>query len=312
MSDVVDCLEAIEVFKEVADSQSELRMCVITAGKGRGKSALIRKLHSVGEWELEAHVALVDLADVTEPNIYRLVLVIRERLDKLDFPRFDNLHQILRDKDVAAFVKLEKGASGDASGHHGEVNAAGATVSDGGQIGGIIENREIHVAPGAVYHEAAAQAAREWTSGLEHDAQKEAVRSFLDDLRAVSDPTMIFLDSVDELTNKTLREWVQRELTKELVLGKNPLPPNVVLVVAGRDLPDYRDLAGKSRFDGRARTIDDLGQWAVEDVLEFFKLLGGELSSTDLEVQLLHKRIGDGAGIDVAKQLAIQMLDLRK
>lgn len=280
-----------ENFRELLQFRDEARLLVVSDKGGRGKSTLLKKLKYICEWENdpEIPVSLIPLDQFPDNDPFILLTAVRNDLKSIQFGRFDELNNARTFHDLSKFT--------------------GSLAT----IRGTADFREAHiggyrpVAGGTVqYIEYAEQVSSrvDWTPEMEEFARHECIKAFFDDLKQISkkQPVVVLLDSVDERSNADLREWIFRELIRRYCLDRETRPARFILVLAGRDLPDFKNLLGEMKFNMLVKSAGSLN-WEEDHVRDFLQLNGyAEMSAED--IQAVYRKIREGWPLTKALELA--------
>ena len=273
---IVDQKKPQEHFRELVEGKRPPRVFLVRDERaGCGKSLLLRRLaaNCLG-FAGSPPAARVDLADVSDPSPFHLVTRLSEQLGD------DRLPGFVRLRNAVGVDPMPFRAGSDVAPYfHGEVNADQQQVAAGGVSAGIHMNQVNIQLP-------------TWSETMRPGAERMCLQAFVEDLRALGPerPAVILVDSVDEkAAEPKLREWVVEWLLQGVFLNPQRRPPHVVLVVAGRQLPDYGALLGANATD---RLVEPPFQadWEPSHTEAFLRLVVGESPQADL-VEFFHGRI---------------------
>jgi hypothetical protein len=254
-----------ELFDELLKFQ-EARLLTIRDAGGRGKSSLLKMLEYKCIWQHvpPTPVSLVPLDQLPDLTPFALISDIREKLSALSFTEFDRLNAARASRDFSRF----RTPSGPVQ---GSVYVDGASVS-GSAIGtgyGMQQGENIQSFIGAT---------SDWSIEQEEIALRACVKAFFEDLKQICDmrPVVVLLDSW-ERSSATLREWMVNRIVLPLCFDTDNRPQRFALVLAGRELPDFKQWLGdEARYNKLVKSIESLGVWEENHVRVFLQAHGYE------------------------------------
>jgi hypothetical protein len=286
-----------EIFKELTKFQ-DARLLTICDKGGSGKSSLLHQLKYDCGWIYDPPIlaSLVPLEQLSDQIPFALVAKIKKELtsfaDELDqelrFPRFNRLNDALRAKDYEPFSTLIEFRS-----HNTEIQSA-----SGKQTGDDILAWRPHNPTADT---------KVWNTDKEDTARRECIRAFFEDLRQICDTQrVILLLDTWERSESVLQEWIISRIVRSLCFNRETRPTNFSLVLAGRELPNFKQRLGdEDRYKELVRSIESLGSWEVNHVKHFLQANGYEdLSKEDFSVELIYDRLRSGLSLVEALQLA--------
>jgi len=298
-----------ELFTGLLKFQDDSRLLTICDAGGRGKSSLLKQLRYKCGWHHDPPMlaSLVPLDQLSDHTPYILIKKIKEELFKfadefevdLHFSRFDELDEARASSNFEPFRTHTP-----TSPIEGRVYAPSANIRGGVQSGtiGTVIYQHIEQAQSV-----SAGSTENWNATKEDVARRECVKAFFEDLKQICDtrPVVIFLDSWDS-SNPDLQEWIVSRIVRPLCFDTDNRPERFVLVLAGRELPDFKQrLGNETRFKQLVRSIESLGAWEESHVKAFLQAYGYEdLSKEAFTVQLVHSRLKLGWSLIAALQLA--------
>lgn len=239
-----------KLFEEVLDTASSRRLIAIRGEPGAGKSQLLlRYHHRCRTSNPRIPVSFVEL----RPALDRLALVERIATElKTQLPGFRKLRLALRSGDFEPFRQWINLHEARFEGAH---NFRIANT--------LIEHaRDVTVtAPTGL------------TEGQETIARELLVDAFFNDLveRARSEHLVLILDSYEKLadedqaeTEETVSGWLQSELLERLFDEPDPL--NLVVVLAGREMPNFDGNWSAEQIEARVERREKLGEWSRDHI----------------------------------------------
>jgi hypothetical protein len=279
-----------ELFFNVLLKFEDKRLLTIRDAGGRGKSSLLKQLEYKCRWQLDpptlAHLAPLDQVHEFGPfdlieNIKDEITGMADRFDvELRFGRFENLDEA---RTARNFVPFRDRIS--------------PTHIGGGSAGPISKYLQAD----------AADSPESWNVKKEDIARRECVKMFFEDLKEICDtqPVVVLLDSW-ERSNPELQEWIVNRIVRPLCFDTASRPTKFGLVLAGRELPDFRQLlGGEERYNRLVESIESLGQWEEDHVRAFLQAYGHEEVSAEGDlVRFIHSKLRSGLSLDGALQLA--------
>lgn len=278
-----------DVFSELLQLTRNARVLTIKDEEGTGKTELLKRLRYNCRYRMMpiTPVSLVPLDEIKGDDSFLLVSRIREDLSEVEFPEFDRLKLALVDEKFSSFEP--RGSS--------SVNASGATVSGNDTVFAgeyhKLEAETINVQYGT----------RQWGDKRDTAARQACTRAFFADLKKVAATTslVIMFDSYDDRCDDTLKDLIWTELIIR-AFNVAQRPGSLILVVAGRQLPDIKGLL-RDKYDELVLSRDSLRGWQQDHLRDFLTLHGfGNL--TDEEFNFIWSRVEQGLTILKALGLA--------
>jgi hypothetical protein len=232
------------IFEIILKFQDESRVLTITDVLGSGKSELLRRLRHNCQWRFQPEVpaALVHLNAPESATLFGLVSGLQESLQDngLVFRNFNILNQ--------ARLAADPGVFGRAPSSAGEVRADSSLISgSGNQIAGIVQNGIFFASP------------LEWNPERDALARRKCIEAFLTDVQETAQvrPVVFLLDGFNESSAET-RTWIMDKLIKHYCLA-GVRSSQLVIVLAGEELPDFAAYLGEQRYRRSFRSIASLG-----------------------------------------------------
>jgi hypothetical protein len=99
------------------------------------------------------------------------------------------------------------------------------------------------------------------------DFQQRYIDSFFEDLRRHTDaePVVLILDAYEQC-DAHLQRWLIEYVCERFCFRVDRRPKRLVLVFAGREVPDFEALRPADEVEQTVRRIDPLGPWRAEDI----------------------------------------------
>ncbi|HET6854624.1 MAG TPA: hypothetical protein VFH46_20150 [Pyrinomonadaceae bacterium] len=272
-----------EIFDNLVLSNDDAPLLVIKDKRGTGKSTLLEMLHYKCKYTVGCAVGSVqlDTPEINSPFVF--IERLRESIGiNQTFEQFDRFNEARVGKVASVF------SSGPPLSVHGIVAAGQAAFS--GASTEIIGAQVNYYGGG------------EWSSNQEEQARRRCIKAFFDDLKSTYDQTqlVILLDSYDRCT-VDLKSWVIDEFVRTLCFVNNR-PQKLLMVLAGRDLPDFMGLL-QDRYVKLVRSSCPLSGWKKEHVNDFLRVHGYD-NLNDTEVNIVWEKIQNGFSIQQALLLA--------
>ncbi len=273
-----------EIFENLVLANDDAPLLVIKDKRGTGKSTLLEMLHYKCKYTVGCAVGSVqlDTPDINSPFVF--IERLRESIGiNQACEQFDRFNEARVGKVASVF------SSGPPLSVHGTVAAGQAAFS--GASTEIIGAQVNYYGGGG-----------EWSSAQEEQARRRCIKAFFDDLKSVNDETqlVILLDSYDRCTGD-LKSWVIDEFVRTLCF-LNTRPRKLLMVLAGRDLPDFMGLL-QDRYVKLVRSSCPLSGWKKEHVQDFLRVHGFETLS-DADLNTVWEKIQNGFSIQQALLLA--------
>lgn len=291
-----------ELFNGMLHFKDDARLLTITDGGGHGKSALLKRMEYDCQWagdDATRHVALVPLDELRDPTEFGWVEFTRDKLGPK--ARFDTFDALMRARAQRSDVVFTRGTSvGGAMA--GTLDARAASLG-GSQnvytgINSPIEKADnVYITPRT-----------EWTSSDQETlARKECINAFLGDLKTIcaNEPVVLLMD-VWERCNAALQRWITVEFLKSQCFDVNGRPEKLVLVIAGRQVPPFRDML-RDRYDRLVKSISSLGEWNERHVKEFLSV-HGYTDVTDGDVNYVCEKLKSGWSLQKALKMVEEFL----
>jgi hypothetical protein len=281
-----------EEFKNMLKFQEEARLLVIQDRQSTGKTTLLRRLHYNCKWDEipPKPASLVYLDNTTEMDSpFALVEKIRMGLSGLQFQTFDRLLRARVNRDASAFI-------GSSVAYRAIQHFEGSTFS-GGSVQAVSQqynvSGDLNVNPLA------------WTAEQEALARQECISAFFKEIKENADqnPLVVLLDSYDDRCNEDLQTWIRDNFVYPLCFDVQNRPQQLLLVLAGRKLPGFKDLLQRPNYSHLIRSRASLGSWTDDHARAFLQLHGyGDLIPEHVNIVL--KVVSEGVPIGNALALA--------
>lgn len=274
-------------FQTLLAFQDNVRIFTIQDEQGgMGKSLLLETLR-MNCLEQEIPVCLIKFEEDFEyksPFLFIQHLTQELKLFDLEFPQFDkmetarkvgDLNSIYRFTSVEGSVNLERASFDSAT----NVEVSGVRIETQYVSISSVELRPEH----------------------ERDAQERSIEAFFDDLRVICNtrPVILMIDTYEKCRQlseldenwQKLEAWLLRRLVK-LFFDFEKRPNKLLLILAGREVPDRNDLVIPSaRYSEVVKTIDEMSQWDRDHVIEYLDLIGFQYQShhVDIFYSMIHQ-----------------------
>lgn len=281
-NDLIDCEWEQQTFLDLIKFDTSERIFAIEDRLKMGKSQLLKKLKQLcDEQRLFATLISPEGLLSLSPHAFVSKIVndlaptptLRERY----FPRFDRLeaartfgdvHSIFTSRTIRSEIFLE------------EANFEKARDVD------IIGNQ---TKIGAVKHFHASSGTAQLTAEQESRALNESIKAFFNDLTDLCNKhkTIFLIDAYEKFSEDSLFEdWLLDDFLEHLFLNQESRPDKLLLVIAGRKLPEFDDQGWIKQPEHLVRIIKQIGRWKREHVAECMRREGLELNDRFLDMFL--------------------------
>jgi hypothetical protein len=288
-----------EFFDELLKFQDDSRLLTIRDAGGRGKSSLLKMLEYKCIWQHDPStpVSLVPLDQLPGNHPFVLINDIREKLSKLSFTEFDRLNAARASRDFSKF----NAPSGPVQ---GSVYAHGANVSGSAMVTGVgmqQQGQNIQNFIGAT---------SDWVNAEQEEiARRACIEAFFNDLKRIcSEQKLVVLLDSWENSNTRLQEWILSDFILPLCFDMDNRPQRFVLVLAGRELPNFEVRLGEAKYQKLVKSIKHLGTWEENHVKAFLQAHGYE-GLNDEDIRDLCSLIKRGT---LSLESALRMVELIK
>ena len=270
-----------ELFKELVSLEDTTRVMTVEDAGGRGKSSLMLALHYMCTWQREPQVP-VSLIELTEDMVpFELVSIIAKQLAEsfqLELPEFNKKEEARLNRDADPVRSALAAVQGG-------VNLTGGTVSGTARVGGI-----------QLMDQASLSFASGWNPELEERARNACISAFIEDLREASNSQTIaiLLDAYEKALegNSSLHQFVTQRLMRPLCFDEAHRPASFILVVAGREVPNLKQMVPGERYGRIVKSHLALSDWELPHFRDFLKVHGHTL--TDKQVDALYEQLSRG------------------
>src|SRR5215831_5107258 len=282
--DLIDRDHDQEAFRELLRCKEDVRVFTITDKGGRGKSALLRRLAYNCEFEEpKTPSALILLDDLPDATPFKFVVKLWESLkDQVEFPDYEVLSGLYAKRDFSAFAT-------EAPTFVSSMNFSGSQF----QAGSRVENNSIKISG---EKQTVNIAVSDWNPEQFEIARERCVNVFLKELReACPNRTIVLFLDAWERGNDTLRDFILKRLLHACIFDSPNSPPKLVVVIAGRDVPNFQARL-RDRYPRFVRPGGSLKGWSSEHVLAFLKLYGFP-DISEKRAAFLAAELEDGASL---------------
>lgn len=255
-----------EIFDGLVQFTDNARLLVIEDKKGTGKSTLLEMLQYKCKYSLDCRVSSIQLDDpnINSPFIFIESLRNGFPIDQT-FEQFDKFNEARVSKVAAVF-----------SPSSAPINVSGSITASNAVFAGAT--------PELIGAQVNYYANSEWSSAQEEQARRRCIRAFFDDLKAINAtmPIVILLDAYERCSGE-LKTWVVDDFIRTLSFEVRTRPNRLLIVLAGRELPDFRGLL-QQRYDSLVKSRRPLSGWQKEHLKDVLRVHGhGNLVEKDLD-----------------------------
>ncbi len=260
-----------ELFEELLQLDSDARVLAIQDKGGMGKTQLLEKFqYRCRTVQPRTPVSFISLDQLPDPSPLTLVKTVMEELCAfgLDFPEFKKYH-IAR-------------VSGDFGPIQSSIYLQGADFRGA---------RDVRIAGGMTnvgYAESvtiAGTGADKLTPEQQAIARDVCVQSFFSDLSThCNNRTVALLLDAFEKSEDNLKEWIETYLLERFFFDFDRRPERLVLVLAGRDIPDFEYYWAQELVGKVVKSVKQLGQWEKKHVEECLRAHGFAYEAKHLEL----------------------------
>jgi hypothetical protein len=122
-------------------------------------------------------------------------------------------------------------------------------------------------------------------------AQEVCIRAFFDDLSAIcADRQFVLMLDAYEKCDAKLKQWIEEQFLERLFFNHERRPHRLILVVSGRELPDFDARWPIEDCDALVRSVKELGKWRRDDVAECLRVHGYD-DYEEQDVDTFHRLI---------------------
>ncbi|MCP4345897.1 MAG: hypothetical protein GY795_10275 [Desulfobacterales bacterium] len=243
-----------ELFEELLQCNDEARILAVKDDGGMGKSNLLEKFqYRCRTVKPRTPVSLVSLDQLPENS----PLVLVQRMEKdlsafIEFPAFTRNENARKACDFATI--------------RGTVDFRGANMREANiKTAGIMANAS-HVENLTMSNLAA-----ELTPEQQGVAQEMSVHAFFDDLKNhcvnSEQPVVLMLDAYEKCDNN-LQTWLMEYFLERYYFDIDNRPLGLLLVIAGRKIPDFELLWSAEDCNMLIRSVKELSKWTKKHMEE--------------------------------------------
>ncbi|MEK6336720.1 MAG: hypothetical protein AABM67_17470 [Acidobacteriota bacterium] len=270
-----------DLFKGLMEFNEHARLFAVQDKRGTGKSTLLELLQHQCKFKFYSPVGFVQLDVPSINSAFVFIETLRNSIGLNEpFSRFDGKIAALAGKIMVAFapVDIPINVSGNIS--------AQSNISGGTQIGA-----QVNIASG------------EWNEAIHEQARNQCIKAFFEDLKSLYDenPLVVMLDSYDRCSEE-LKTWIIEEFVLPLSFNINKRPQRLLIVLSGRELPDFT-LMLEEKYSDLVRASSPLSGWEKEHVNEFLKV-HQYTKLSDKDMDFVWEKIEKGFSIQQALMLA--------
>jgi hypothetical protein len=113
------------------------------------------------------------------------------------------------------------------------------------------------------------------TPEQEATAQEVSIRAFFDDLTTIcADRQVVLMLDAYEKCEAKLKQWIEEHFLERLFFSREQRPQRLLLVVSGREVPDFEVRWSIEECEALVRSVKELGKWKRSDVAECLRVHG--------------------------------------
>lgn len=257
-----------ELFEELLQLKSAARILAIRDQGGMGKSQLLQKFQyrcrTAGRPRIP--VSLVDLSQLSDQSPLTLVLLLHKELSGfLEFPTFLRLDTARRANDFTTIS--------------GTVNLQSADLHEAHVIAGGVVNKFDHAGSVTIHGEGIV-----FTADQQVMAHERCVRAFFLDLaQHCSQKQIVLLFDGYERCDPELQKWLVEHFFEPYFFDLQKRPPQLIVVVAGRAIPDFHQFWSLAECETLVRSVRALGRWKAGHVEECLRVHGFRYTKRQLK-----------------------------
>ena len=294
-----------ELFKELLSLKDDTRILTISESAGMGKTSLLKQFQYLCRMSKPViAAALVSLDRWSSEDPLYLVKKIARELEALglEFPTFDKLEGARLVSDFSPFLAFESASDVKMS------------KEDGSKVEVKVDTRTasfLHALPSAKVDISKVEINMDtininqfvgWTPEMYAIARNACVNAFFDELRVqCADRTVVLmLDDYDRCSNE-IKRWIEDFMLTRYFFDLANRPARLLLVVAGREAPDFHSRWPATEVDAVVRSVHSMGRWGDRDVKQFLEARG--LSVEPKDVNALYAMAQTGLPISSLVQI---------
>jgi hypothetical protein len=128
------------------------------------------------------------------------------------------------------------------------------------------------------------------TPEQEQTALDVSFRAFFDDINEIcADQQVVLMLDTYERCPPALRDWIEEQLLERFVFHAKP-PQHLLLVLGGRDIPNFQHRWPHEECEALVRSVKGLGKWQREDVADCLRVYGYD-DYEEQDVDTFHRLI---------------------
>lgn len=248
------------LFEDLLEPTTATQILAISAKEGDGKSRLLEKFKfRCRTASPHIPVSLIALSNHSSP--LSLIQNIAKDLNMwgVRFENFRNFEVARIGADYGTFIA--RGST--------YLQGADFSSSRNPQISGVMTNVN------SAETVSISTASTSLTPEQEKDAQEVVIDSFFEDLHyyCSNKRVVLLLDSFDKCDDE-LKEWITGDFFQRNFIIDRCESCLLALVIAGKQVPDFRQLWSEEKCASKILLINELGQWTREDVAECLRAHG--------------------------------------
>lgn len=247
-----------ELFEDLLQLKDVARILAIEDKFGMGKSQLLQKFQHRCRTARRPRtpVSLVDLSQLPDKSPLGLMLQLERELSSfVEFPNFARLESARRGYDFTTI----RGAVDLRSANLTQAKIRVAAVMMDIKQGPVTVNATATV----------------FTEEQQAFAREHVVQAFLDELveHCRQQLVVLIFDTYDHC-DPELQEWLMDHFLEPYCFNVEHRPSQLVVVVAGRTLPDFEQYWSRAEIEKIIKSVRALGKWTCAHVEECLRVHG--------------------------------------
>jgi hypothetical protein len=256
-----------ELFEDLLKFEESARILAIRDKGGMGKSHLLERFqYRCRTVKPRTPISLIALDQLPDNSPHSLVKLMAEHLDRFrlkfdNFTKYENARQSANFSLISSSIYLQSANFAGAS----DLTIAGSAFRDVNNVNVVGSYSSLN-------------------TDQEKTAREVVVDSFFDDLQKYcsKQPIVIILDSYEKC-NPSLQKWIVTHFLEKYFLGAIDISSQLVLVIAGRELPNFYNAWPSDDCDKLVKSINELHKWRKEHVEECLRVHGLIYEQSDLD-----------------------------
>ncbi|SPF37706.1 hypothetical protein SBDP1_170002 [Syntrophobacter sp. SbD1] len=257
-----------ELFEELLQLKDTSRILAIQDNGGMGKSQLLEKFkYRCRTIKPRTPVSLVKLDQLPGDSPLDLVnILVKDLSPRFDFSNFNRYESARIFKDLSpirAAIDLHKATFN---------KAKDVTIAE---VATHVDHADtVNISPGST----------EFSSDIDRKAKEVCLSAFFDDLKehCANERIVLMFDTYDK-SSKNVKDWIEEQLLEQLFFDCENRPKQLILVIAGREIPDFERRWSAEDYKATVRSVRALGQWNKKHVEECLLAFGFDYKPEDLD-----------------------------